>query len=283
VLFRSLGIKVQRNTYVDYVSADGCINLSSNGEAHGTRLNGNTFRNCGRSIFLESGATSVGVQCHENHVYGIAGGATESMYFLGGEGHDISHNFFYDLGAVDAIKANRGKCRTAFNTLYEGGSIVVEGEGHDSIIMGNLAVADAAGDTWVLKMNRSHLLVMANILQSDGYTLFNNGGQESIGLLNLLLNEAGTGGGASFSNQASWQIDTQLEPGGVERVTPRTIAGQTVGTSQATIAHGLGYTPTQVTWTVKSNGYVWMSAAADATNVYLTGSAAALSVDVHVR
>lgn len=63
----------------------------------------------------------------------------------------------------------------------------------------------------------------------------------------------------------------------------KVLSGQTVGTSQATIAHGLGYTPTIVIVTMTGAGQVWRSAASDGTNVYLTADAAGRTCDVYVR
>lgn len=63
------------------------------------------------------------------------------------------------------------------------------------------------------------------------------------------------------------------------------ISGTTNATAgtQNSYAHGLGYIPTDVVLTSKSNGNVYMSAAADATNIYVSGSAASLNFDAYVR
>lgn len=50
---------------------------------------------------------------------------------------------------------------------------------------------------------------------------------------------------------------------------------QTVGTSQAVIAHGLSFTPKIYAIVNKTTGMIWESQAPDATNVYLTADAAA--------
>ena len=55
----------------------------------------------------------------------------------------------------------------------------------------------------------------------------------------------------------------------------------TAGT-QDIFAHGLPYTPTTVLITSKSNGVVYESQAADATNIYLSGSAVSLTFDAYV-
>lgn len=72
------------------------------------------------------------------------------------------------------------------------------------------------------------------------------------------------------------------ESGAWKRQAPKAISA-TVGIAQTTIAHGLGYTPTEIGILVKSNANVWQSAVADATNVYLTASVASTSIDIRVR
>jgi hypothetical protein len=70
--------------------------------------------------------------------------------------------------------------------------------------------------------------------------------------------------------------------GAWKRQTEKTVTA-TIGTSQTTVAHGLGYTPTVVSILIKSNANVWQSAVADATNIYLTSSVASTSVDINCR
>lgn len=55
----------------------------------------------------------------------------------------------------------------------------------------------------------------------------------------------------------------------------------TAGT-QDSFAHGLGYAPTTVLITPKGDGTVYESAAADATNIYLSASAASIAFDAYV-
>ena len=52
--------------------------------------------------------------------------------------------------------------------------------------------------------------------------------------------------------------------------------------TQNAYAHGLGYVPTTVLVTPKGNGVVYESQAADATNIYLSASAASINFDAYV-
>lgn len=55
-----------------------------------------------------------------------------------------------------------------------------------------------------------------------------------------------------------------------------------IGTA-VTVAHGLGYTPTNVIVSPRGAGSVYQSAAADATNVTIAGTAASIAFDVYVN
>lgn len=67
------------------------------------------------------------------------------------------------------------------------------------------------------------------------------------------------------------------------RERPKALGEQTVGTSQATIAHGLPYKPTEVLVVMTGDGSIWKSAAANATNIYLTADAAGRTAEIYVR
>lgn len=58
------------------------------------------------------------------------------------------------------------------------------------------------------------------------------------------------------------------------RMEPKMLSA-TIGATQTTVAHGLGYTPTTVNVMPSADARVWQSAVADSTNVYLTASTSA--------
>jgi hypothetical protein len=62
------------------------------------------------------------------------------------------------------------------------------------------------------------------------------------------------------------------------------ISGTTSATAgtQTTHAHGLGKVPDRILITEKGNGIVYVSAAADATNIYVSASAASIPFDAWV-
>lgn len=60
------------------------------------------------------------------------------------------------------------------------------------------------------------------------------------------------------------------------------VAAQVVGAAQVAVPHGLAAAPGAVLVEMTSAGQIWQSAAADATNVYLTADAAARTCNVAV-
>jgi parallel beta-helix repeat protein len=80
--------------------------------------------------------------------------------------------------------------------------------------------------------------------------------------------------GLSFSSGAN--------TGGTTSLPYRKLAGQTVGTSQTAIPHGLPYVPNSIQVTMTSDGNIWRSAPSDATNIYLTADATNRTADVLV-
>ncbi len=64
----------------------------------------------------------------------------------------------------------------------------------------------------------------------------------------------------------------------------KVVSGTTHATAgtQTSHAHNLGRVPSIVLITPKSNGVVYVSAAADATNIYVKGSASSLQFDAYV-
>jgi hypothetical protein len=70
---------------------------------------------------------------------------------------------------------------------------------------------------------------------------------------------------------------TQIVP-----ITGLFLGAQTVGATEATIAHGLPWTPREIQVVMTSAGTVWKSKASDATNIYLTADDAGRTCEVTV-
>ncbi len=66
------------------------------------------------------------------------------------------------------------------------------------------------------------------------------------------------------------------------RFEPTILANKTVNSSQTTIPHGLGRIPSFISIKMKSNGQIWESASADATNIYLQANQNGKICDVYI-
>jgi parallel beta-helix repeat protein len=82
------------------------------------------------------------------------------------------------------------------------------------------------------------------------------------------------------SGGALFRCITGGAPGTWKRLDPKNLSA-TIGTVSTTVAHGLGYTPTQLWATPQANAVVWRSALSDATNVYLAASVS-VACDIYV-
>lgn len=88
---------------------------------------------------------------------------------------------------------------------------------------------------------------------------------------------AGGAAGEALVKATAADFDTEWAPSLIA------LAEQTIGAAEATIPHGLAYTPTIVLLLPTSAGQVWQSTPADATNIYLTADAAGRTCIPYVR
>lgn len=116
---------------------------------------------------------------------------------------------------------------------------------------------------------------------AGGWTANQTGGSASARVLQF--NKAGTDY-STWANQpaALFFSDTYPSPKSYEDVVVSGTTDASAGT-QSSHAHGLGYTPKRVQLLPKSNGIVYQSAAPDATNIYVKGSANSLTFDAYVK
>lgn len=116
---------------------------------------------------------------------------------------------------------------------------------------------------------------------AGGWTVNQAGGSASARILQF--NKAGTDYTSWFGQPAAlFYSDTYPSPKSYEDVVVSGTTDASAGT-QSAHAHGLGYTPKRVQLLPKSNGVVYQSAAPDATNIYVKGSANSLTFDAYVK
>ena len=150
------------------------------------------------------------------------------------------------------LSAENGRLSTAFMT---------------GVLFGKLAVGGTVGQ--VLDFT------------AGGWTVIQAGGSASARILQF--NKAGTDY-STWANQpaALFFSDTYPSPKSYEDVVVSGTTDASAGT-QSAHAHGLGYTPKRVQLLPKGNGVIYQSAAPDATNIYVKGSANSLTFDAYVK
>lgn len=157
--------------------------------------------------------------------------------------HEIIDNYGYWNGQVGGTRsafedngekvAGHGNNVWAYNTID--GSTALR-----NIVENNYCDSNNAARTIFIVSSAANNSVRANKLIGSSATVFLNG---DVGSGNIISPN-------HLNNVIRYLVEKS--PG-----------AQTVGTSQATIAHGLGYTPTVVIIMMTSTGMIWKSAAAE--------------------
>jgi hypothetical protein len=209
---------------------------------------------------------------------------------IGADDALIEDNWIDDggLGGL-AVHINTGAgVRIVGNRIGTAGTGVTLGTTADAVVQGN-RIVNTGNATDCLELNGSlRTLVTENTFHATGasprtYNLL--GATDYTILMNNHLTGVGAFGGNSATGTHN-HIESNHDVG-ITRVQGwASLGSQTIGTTQVSVAHGLGYTPTQVVivpTTSPATGSVWRSAASDATNCYLRATAAGITCDVFVR
>lgn len=305
------GTRWINNTFYEYRNNNtGVINI----DGRGVVVEGNHFYNCGRCVYIAGNHATVS----NNHIEGgleTYGGTP--IYGAGGDYATIANNTLYNstvgaggiyLSGCVGFNISGNTCRagslrldnstnggvignyfygdtadtggvvlytsgTTANIHFEGNTFDAEGDVHTAVVvLANSTTKCRFVGNNVIRADNNQRLVELGASTTDNVVM-NNFISRPDGNITEGFNDGGTRNsieGNHFPGAARWQ-------------TGKTLAGNTVGTSQATIAHGLGYTPTEVRITMTSAGTVWRSAVSDGTNIYLTADSAGRTCDVWVR
>lgn len=256
----------------------GAIRVSGGGYG-GITTEGNTFAGCARAVFVGpagGGGTAEEVQIIANQTYGSTGAA---ISLTAGAGHLVERNRLDQ--SISVSSGVTGGVRILENTLLANAAIDVNAPA--TIIERNVVAGAASGGSGsvVLQASAHRSVVRRNRISSGmgRAVAFGSGTDYCIVQDNEFLTGAiyTTGMGTHNTIEPNHSATITLA------MTLKALGAQTVGTSQATVAHGLGYTPTVIEWSMTSAGTIWKSAASDATNIYLTADAASRTAEVYVR
>lgn len=153
---------------------------------------------------------------------------------------------------------------------------VIEGV-NSSVIIENNVFGDSYGTTSRIVSGKQ--LILINVNGGGSVTFSQSGGNIKLqGGIDYTMQVGDT---ISFIYNGTNWIETARTSNKVNVL--KSLGVQTVGTSQATIAHGLGYMPSVVTITMTSPGNIYKSASSDSTNIYLTADSAGRTAEIFVR
>jgi parallel beta-helix repeat protein len=302
------GIELQGVSYctivgntVSNIQSNGILLWNSSGDCHHNTVVGNTVRQCGgAAIKLEDGAhdnTISGNSCDSSN-WGIwlnnagSSGAPKDNAVVGNTAVGTANNGIQLSSITDCVVTDnvlrdhgshgifaRGSRGCAFNgnvvTSNDQAGIVLQ-DTSDCVCTGNICSNN--GQNTASSNYRSGIVLYqtggtcANNVVS-GNRCFDSQGSKTqnygIAILNSVVNTVlsgnlleGNGSSKNALNESSVAIPQTFN-------VPYRRLTATVGSSQASVPHGLPYTPNVVTITMTSSGTVYKSAPADGTNVYL--------------
>lgn len=271
-------VTIEKNTFSGYTvgSALFCYGVA------GLTIDANTFYNSKYGIYFDTGSVD-GAKITNNEFRTMtASGA--SINITAGNGHIITGNRIETaLGSGIAIGASSARNRIEVNHI-SGCSAPLSIASADNVVLNNYLQADA-GSSGAVQLTGAGCL--RNLVRFN--TVKDNSTSRAVRIdtsadYNLVQDNHFLVGTLSTSSPGVHNI---TEPNHTASLTkPSTLVAlgaQTVGTTPVTVAHGLGYAPTQVVVTMTSAGTMWKSAASDATNVTLTADSAGRTAEVYVR
>lgn len=291
------GVLVQANNFRGFSATSGSTSPVWITGGTAPAISGNSFDLSNRAVLVDysassQGAAPVGIVAG-NLVRNLPAAGTVRVFDLinCGDGWVFDGNTIEGESGSNAIGLflQSGKGHTVRGNTLRCGSPVYVFNATDVIVQGNYCRSNDAGSYGCVTLqNASGCVVTRNVLDQQTSALSacvailgsgdNNFVRENrpVGTSKGLY-DGGSGrnyydmvraGGSTTSDYSAW----------------KTLAA-TVGTSQSTVAHGLGYTPLQenVIIDVAAGGRCWQTQAPDGTNIYLTAAASSTGVSVRVR
>jgi hypothetical protein len=187
------------------------------------------------------------------NLYGVV------VYSTAGSNHRITQNTFTNF-VNRCVDLRAAQCLVTGNTIQSTAqSVFLDKTSTQSIVRDNVIDCNSIGAVYIDTGAVNHV-IQENTLIGAVAGIYNDSGNTT--------NQTAPNHTGTFSRTV-----------GILKA----LGAQTVGATQATIAHGLAYTPTEVQVTMTSAGTIWKSAASDGTNIYLTADDAGRTAEVFVR
>ena len=283
-------VKIEANQFYTFnASTGGCIAIFiASGDP--PIIVGNSFNSCEYGVWVNSASTSTGV-ISTNSFWNLPSASPARAINLAaaGDGWLIEQNCVDSdpvSGGIGLFVESGNQHRIIGNRIRAATPMLVSM--NDGLITGNVvlkAVNDGSGAIRLLYASLRNLVRNNAVTNTGGFTI-------------------SVEGTADYNQVNDNQFPTSTSPNGDIRVTSTAthnnvgsnsqnaifvsdsllaLHSVTVGTTQISVAHGLGYTPTQALISMSSPGIIYRSAASDATNVYVTADAASRTADIYVR
>jgi hypothetical protein len=300
-------IILRDNTFIGNAGGGGLTGINANGDGV-VLIEGNSFVDCQRSGtgVIEAYGADMRLIARNNSFHGCTGQTfllsaqqpalidgntitgptnTAAMIYVSDEAgstrHVITNNRITGAGGHGIyINGPAGAYSRIENNTLDNASLTVAADycivTRNHVTLTNYAVQTAGSPT--------------GIVIEDNTVVCNSGNAIYLasGLTHSIIQNNRLIGSSAGVNNASGNATNQVGPnhaGTFSRVVGvlKALGAQTVGATQATIAHGLAYTPTEVQVTMTSAGTIWKSAASDGTNIYLTADDAGRTAEIFVR
>lgn len=277
-------VQVIGNTFIDCRNTSNTGALIIDGSLTRGVFSANMFRNCAGGVYV-TGSVS-GQVITNNVISDLTASNLYGIHLAIGDEHVVTGNFINTTTGPGIFIAATSSRNIVSNNRVTSASFPVQVQGANNVIENNRLYATATVANGALKLSGASAL--RNVVK--GNTIRSGDSWADIGVYssadyNIIQGNYLLSGGNVYN--PSGGTHNTLEPNHTatlaKATTMKALGAQTVGASQATIAHGLGYTPTEIQITMTSAGTMWRSAASDGTNIYLTADAAGRTAEVFVR
>ena len=283
-------VKIEGNQFYNFNSSAGTSYAIFIASGDSPIIVANSFNSCAYGVWVNSSAVATGV-ISANSFWNLptAFGSRAINLAAAGDGWLIEQNCV-DAdpvnGGLGIVIASGNQHRIIGNRIRAVGPIVISM--NDGLVLGNVLLKNVNDGVGAIRLENASLrnVVRDNsVTNTPGFTISIEGTSDynQVGGNQFPTSTSANGDVRITATGTHNTVDSNSQNGIFVSESFRLLPAVTVGTTQVTVAHGLGYAPAQVLISMTSPGNVYRSAASDAVNIYLTADASSRSADVFVR
>ena len=189
-------------------------------------------------------------------------------------------------GGLGIVIASGNQHRIIGNRIRAASPIVISM--NDGLVLGNVVlknVNDGVGGIRLENASLRNVVRDNSVTNTPGFTISIEGTSDynQVGGNQFPTSTSANGDVRITTTGTHNTVDSNSQNGIFVSDSFRLLPAVTVGPTQVTVAHGLGYAPAQVLISMTSAGSIYRSASSDAVNIYLTADASSRTADVFVR